>query len=140
MENSEPSNAVAPSRPSNAVDDAAPSGPSKVVGDTTPSRPSKNVFDLLPTEIVYLILDMATTNQDVVTFNSVNNTCSRFRSNISIMTIIKKKKKNRILPRIYLDYYDNVLERLPRRGNKMKVTINKLSRHFRPGSGAVESV
>ena len=80
------------------------------VGDTAPSRPSKNVFDLLPTEIVYMILDMATTNQDVVTFNSVNNTCSRFRSIIN-------EEKNRILPRIYLDFYDNVLERLPRRGS-----------------------
>ena len=80
-----------------------------------------------------MILELATVNQDVVTFNAVHNTCSRLRS-------IIKEKQNDILPRVYLDCYDNVLERLPRRGNKIKVSVNKLSRHFRPNSGAIDDV
>ena len=44
------------------------------------------------------------------------------------------------MPRVYLDFYDNVLERLPRRGNKIKVSVNKLSRHFGPNSGAIDDV
>ena len=80
-----------------------------------------------------MILELATVNQDVITFNAVHNTCSRFRS-------IIKEKQNDILPRVYLDFYDNVLERLPRRGNKIKVSVNKLSRHFGPNSGATDDV
>ena len=80
-----------------------------------------------------MILELATVNQDVIAFNAVHNTCSRFRS-------IIKEKQNDILPRVYLDFNDNVLERFPRRGNRIKVTVNKLSRHFGPNSGAIDDV
>ena len=73
-----------------------------------------------------MILDMATVNQDVATFNSVNNTCSRFRS------IIKEGKK-RILPAHIPCVYDES-------SKTRRQSINKLSRHFGPGSGAIESV
>ena len=44
------------------------------------------------------------------------------------------------MPRVYLDFYDSVLERLSRRGNKIKVSVNKLPRHFSPNSGAIADV
>ena len=96
----------------------------KIHEDSDPKTP-RNFFDQLPIEIDHMILELATVNQDVITFNAVHNTCSRFRS-------IIKEKQNDILPRVYLNFYDNVLERLPRRGNKIKVSVNKLSRHFWP--------
>ena len=103
----------------------------KIHEDSEPKAP-RNFFDQLPVEIVH-ILELAAVNQDVITFNAVHNTCSRFRS-------IIKEKQNDILPRVYLDFYDNVLERLPGRGNKIKVSVNKLSRHFGPNSGAIDDV
>ena len=104
----------------------------KIHEDSEPKTP-RNFFDQLPVEIVHMILELATVNQDVTKFNAVHNTRSRFRS-------IIKEKQNDILPRVYLDFYDNVLERLPRRGNKIKVSVNKLSRHFGPNSGAIDDV
>ena len=83
----------------------------KIHEDSEPKAPM-NFFDQLPVEIVHMILELATVNQDVITFNAVHNLCSRFRS-------IIKEKQNNILPRVCLDFYDNVLERLPRRGNKI---------------------
>ena len=103
----------------------------KIHEDSEPKAP-RNFFDQLPVEI-YMILELATVNQDVITFNSVHNMCSRFRS-------IIKEKQNDILPRVNLDFYDNVIERLSRRGNNIKVSVNKLSRHFGPNSGAIDDV
>ena len=96
----------------------------KIHEDSEPKAP-RNFFDQLPVEIVHIILELATVNQDVITFNAVHNTCSRFQS-------IIKEKQNDILPRVYFHFYDNALERLPRRGNKIKVSVNKLSRHLVP--------
>ena len=104
----------------------------KINEDSEPKAP-RNFFDQLPIEIVHMILELAIVNQDVITFNAVHNTCSRFRP-------IIKEKQNDILPRVCLDFYDNVLVRLPRRGNKIKVSVNKLSRHFGPNSGAIDDV
>ena len=73
----------------------------KIHEDSEPKAP-RNFFDQLPFEIVHMILELVTVNQDVITFNAVHNTCSRFRS-------IIKEKQNDILPRVYFDFYDNVL-------------------------------
>ena len=56
----------------------------KIHEDSEP-KASRNFFDQLPVEIVHMILELATVNQDVITFNAVHNTCSIFRS------IIKEK-------------------------------------------------
>ena len=80
-----------------------------------------------------MILSKATEKQDVDTFNAVRNTCLRFRS-------IVEEKQDDILPPVYLDFYENVLQSLPRRGNKIKVSVNKLSKHFGPNSGAIDDV
>ena len=71
----------------------------KIHEDSEPKAP-RNFFDQLPVEIVHMILELANVNQDVITFNAVHNTCSRFRS-------IIKEKQNDILPRVYLHFYDN---------------------------------
>ena len=92
-----------------------------------------NYFDQLPNEIVDMILSKATEKQDVDTFNAVRNTCLRFRS-------IVEEKRDDILPPVYLDFYENVLQSLPRRGNKIKVSVNKLSKHFGPYSGAIDNI
>lgn len=132
------------SLPARNVEDTAPQ-PAEIVDDEDDvSQPLKfdedsdpkisiNHFDQLPTEIILMILQSATFHRDVNTYNAVYNTCLRFR------TIIEEKKSD-ILPRIYLDFYDNVLERLPRRGDKFKVSVNKLSRHFGIGSSAIDEV
>ena len=57
----------------------------------------------------------------------------RFRS-------IAEEKRDDILPPVYLDFYENVLQSLPRRGNKIKVSVNKLSKHFGPNSGTIDDV
>ena len=80
-----------------------------------------------------MILSKATEKQDVDTFNAVCNTCLRFKS-------IVEEKRYDILSPVYLDFYENVLQSLPRRGNKIKVSGNKLSKHFGPNSGAIDDV
>ena len=92
-----------------------------------------NYFDQLPNEIVDMILSKATEKQDVDTSNAVRNTCLRFRS-------IAEEKRDDILPPVYLDFYEIVLQSLPRRGNKIKVSVNKLSKHLGPNSGAIDDV
>ena len=80
-----------------------------------------------------MILSKTTEKQDVDTFNAVRNTCLRFRS-------IVEEKRDDILPPVYLDFYENVLQSLPRRENKIKVSVNKLSKHFGPNSGAIDDL
>ena len=80
-----------------------------------------------------MILSKATEKQDVDTFNAVLNTCLTFRS-------VVEEKRDDILSPVYLDFYENVLQSLPRRGNKIKVSVNKLSKHFGPNSGAIDDV
>ena len=92
----------------------------------------KNYFDLLPTEIVVLILEHSMKN-DFDTFKSIVNTCSRFR------TIIQPRRSS-LLPSVYLDFYSDFLEKLPFYGNKVKVSVIKLSRHFGSGSGAINDI
>ena len=92
----------------------------------------KNYFDLLPTEIVVLILEHSMKN-DFDTFKSIVNTCSRFR------TIIQPRRSS-LLPSVYLDFYSDFLEKLPFYGNKVKVSVIKLSRHFGSGSGAIDDI
>ena len=62
----------------------------KIHADLEPKAP-RNFFDQLPVEIVDMILELATVNQDVITLNAVHSTCSRFRS-------IIQEKQNDILP------------------------------------------
>ena len=115
------------------VEDPEPEPEAGKIHEDSKPKALMNFFDQLLVEIVHMILELATVNQDVITFNAVHNTCSRLPS-------IIKEKQNDILPRVYLDFYDNVLERLPRRGNKTKVSVNKLSRHFGFNSGAIDDV
>lgn len=92
----------------------------------------KNNFDILPTEIVLMILELSIKN-DITSYKSIVNTCSRFRS-------IIQPKKITLLPSIYLDFYNDVLEKLPAYQNKVKVSVNKLSRHFGLRSGPIDEV
>ena len=79
-----------------------------------------------------MILKLVITN-DITSYKSVLNTCSKFRAFVYPL-------KNEISPLVYLDFYNTVLASLPAFGNKVKVSVNKLSRHFGPSSGAIDAV
>ena len=87
----------------------------------------KSYFDQLPNEIVEMILMKATTSD---TFDSTSNTCRRFKS-------LLEERKEDIL---HIDFPEKVYNDLPRRSNKDKVSVKKLSICFGPASGIIECI
>ena len=60
------------------VEDPEPEPEAVKIHEDSEPKPPRNFFDQLSVEIVHMILKLATVNQDVITFNAVHNTCSRF--------------------------------------------------------------
>ena len=90
----------------------------------------KSYFDQLHDEIVEMILMKATTSD---TFDSISNTCRRFKS-------LLEERKEDILPMVHIDFPEKVYNDLPRRSNKVKVSVKKLSICFGPTSGIIECI
>ena len=66
-------------------------------------------------------------------FYSISQTCKIFQSVI-------EGKKDEILPMVHINFPENVFQNMPRRANKIKVSLNKLSKFFGSSSGAIECV
>ena len=93
----------------------------------------KNLFDKLPDEILEMILMNVTKSHAIDAFYSISRTCKRFQSVI-------EGKKDEILPMVHINFPENVFQNLPRRANKIKVSVKKLSKFFGSCSGVIECV
>ena len=93
----------------------------------------KNLFDKLPKEIPEMILMNVTKSHAIDGLYSISKTCKRFQSVI-------KRKKDEILPMVLINFPENVFQNLPRRANKIKKSVKKLSKFFRSCSGVIECV
>ena len=93
----------------------------------------KNLFDKLPDEILEIILMNVTKSHAIDAFYSISRTCKRFQSVI-------EGKKDEILPMVHINFPENVFQNLPRRANKIKVSVKKLSKFFGSCSGVIECV
>ena len=67
------------------------------------------------------------------TFDSISNTCRRFKSFL-------EERKEDILPMVHIDFPEKVYNDLPRRLIKVKVSVKKLSMCFGPASGIIECI
>ena len=92
----------------------------------------KSYFDQLPDpdEIVKMILMKATTSD---TFDSISNTCRRFKS-------LLEERKEDMPPMVHIDFPKKVYNNLPRRSNKVEVSVTKLSMCFGPASCIIECI
>ena len=95
----------------------------------------KNLFENLPDKILEMILMNVTKSHAVDAFYSISRTCKRFQS-----VVEGKNKKDEILPMVHINFPENVFQNLPRRANKIKVSVKKLSKLFRSCSGVIECV
>ena len=93
----------------------------------------KNLFDKLPDEILEMILMNVTKSHAIDAFYSISRTCKRFQSVI-------EGKKDEILPMVHINFPENAFQNLPRRANKIKVSVKKLSKFFGSCSGVIECV
>ena len=91
----------------------------------------KNLFDKLPDEILEMILMNVTKSHAIDAFYSISRTCKRFQSVI-------EGEKDEILPIVHINFPENVFQNLPRRANKIKVSVKKLSKFFGSCSGVIE--
>ena len=66
-------------------------------------------------------------------FYSISRTCKRFQS-------VMEGKKDEILPMVHINFPENVFQNLPRRANKIKLSVNKLLKFFGSCSGVIECV
>ena len=64
-------------------------------------------------------------------FYSISRTCKRFQS-------VTEGKKDEILPMVYINFPENIFQNLPRRTNKIKVSVKKLSKFFGSCKGVTE--
>ena len=78
----------------------------------------KTLFDKLPDEILEMILMNVTKLHAIDAFYSIRRTCKRFQS-------VTERKKDEILPMIHINFPENVFQNLPRRANKIKVSVKK---------------
>ena len=67
------------------------------------------------------------------TFDSISNACRQFKS-------LLEERKEDILPMVHIDFPEKVYNDLPRRSNKVKVSVKKLSVCFDPASGIIECI
>ena len=79
----------------------------------------KNLSDKLLQEILEMILMNVTKAHTIDAFYSISRTCKRFPSVI-------EGKKDEILPMVQINFPENVFQNLPRRANKIKVSLKKL--------------
>ena len=87
----------------------------------------------LTEEILEMILMNVTKSHAIDAFYSISRTCKRFQSVI-------EGKKDEILRMVHINFPENVFQNLPKRGNKIKVSVKKLSKFFGSCSGAMECV
>ena len=80
-----------------------------------------------------MILMNVTKSHAIDAFYSISRTCKRFQSVI-------EGKKDEILPMVHINFPENVFQNLPRRANKIKVSVKKLSKFFGSCSGVIECV
>ena len=83
----------------------------------------KNLFDKLPDAILEMIFMNVTNSHAIDVFYSISRTCKRFQSVI-------EGKKDEIPPVVHISFPENVFQNLPRRANKIKVGVKKLSKFF----------
>ena len=95
--------------------------------------PGKNYFDKAPDEIVEMTLINATKSQGMDAFHSISKTCTRFKSVI-------EGEKEEIIPLVHLNFHENVLQSLPRRGKKITISVKKLSKFFGPSSWVIDCI
>ena len=93
----------------------------------------KNLFEKIPDEILEMILMNVTKLHAIDAFYSITQTCKSFQSVI-------EGKKDEILPMVHIYFPENVSQNLPGRGNKIKVSVKKLSKFFDSCSGVIECV
>ena len=93
----------------------------------------KNLFEKLPDEILEMILMNVTKSHAIDAFYSISRTCKRFQSAI-------EGKKDEIRPMVHINFPENVFQSLPRRANKIKVSMKTLSKFFGSCSGVIECV
>ena len=91
----------------------------------------KNLFDKLPDEILEMTLMNVTKSHAIGAFYSINRTCKRFQS-------VTEGKKDEILPMVHINFPEIFFQNLPRRANKIKVSVKKLSKFFGSCSGVIE--
>ena len=80
-----------------------------------------------------MILMKVTKLHAIDAFYSISPTCQRFQS-------VTEGKKHEILQMVHINFPENVLQNLPRRANKIKVSVKKLSKFFGSCSGVIECV
>ena len=80
-----------------------------------------------------MILMNVTNSHATDAFYSISRTSKRFQSVI-------EGKKDGILPMVHINFAENVFQNLPRRANKIKVSVKKLSKFFSSCSGITECV
>ena len=102
---------------------------------TKVSEKSLDFWTKLPNETVEKILTNAVKSSENVaeTFRYISHTCVRFQEIIST-------QKDFILSRIYIPFSENELKSFPRRSNRIKVSVRKLTSIFGPSSGVVMSL
>ena len=80
-----------------------------------------------------MILMNVTKSHAIDAFYSISRTCNIFQSVI-------EGKKDEKLPMVHINFPENLLQNLPRRANKIKVSVKKLSKFFGSCSGLIECV
>ena len=98
--------------------------------DSSQEQSQRNPFDQLPDEIVQMIL-MKSTTLDNYAF--VSNTCQRFKN-------LLEDKVEDILPMVHINFDEKLYNALPRRSNRIKVTVRKLSKALGKSSGIIDSI
>lgn len=67
------------------------------------------------------------------TFASIINTCKRFKS-------LLEGRKEDILPMIHIKFPENMYKNIPKRSNKIKVSVKEISQCFGQSSGIIECI
>ena len=118
-------------------DEKPPNSPQDNVDfpDEMPFNSSQVNWSRLPEEIMEIILVKAVESSSnlVVTYNSLVGTCSRFRR-------LLKGRSGDILPRLYVQFPDEILEKLPTMNDNIKVSVRMIIKTFGPYSGIALSL
>ena len=93
----------------------------------------KKLFDKLPYEIFEMILMNVTKSHAIDAFYSISRTCKIFQS-------VTEGKKDEILPMVHINFPENVFQNLPKRANKIKVSVKKSLKFFGSCSGVIECI
>ena len=99
--------------------------------DRQQQKSGKNLIDKLPDKTLEMILINVTKSHAINVFYSISLNCKRFQSVI-------EGKKDELLPMVHINFPENVSQNLPRRANKIKVSVKKLSNFFGSCSGVIE--